>query len=260
MLKKLVKYGNSNALVLDKALLELLNIAEGSVVKIKTDGTSLIITPQNVQPKEEAISHTIVPHEVMREANAKVLIESSKEPEKMQFYIDELHKIENKYTDYLIKKYEETDYMNKLGALAEKYSDTWSPEFLKESKALLLECAPEYAQMEKEYKDATEKYAPSESKADEKSKEYWSEYAGEFKKVHEQYKHLHESICKLQENPEFINESVLLAEKYNMNKKSAEYLEEYNQLINKYVPEWAKYQEELKTIAQVLQEKYHEKN
>jgi antitoxin component of MazEF toxin-antitoxin module len=58
MLKKNVKYGNSSALILDKALLELLNIAEGSVVKIKTDGISLIITPQNMLVKE-TISPTI---------------------------------------------------------------------------------------------------------------------------------------------------------------------------------------------------------
>lgn len=45
MLKKLVKYGNSNALVLDKAIMELLNMQEGSVVKFTTDGKSLIITP-----------------------------------------------------------------------------------------------------------------------------------------------------------------------------------------------------------------------
>ena len=45
MLKKLVKYGNSNALILDKAILELLDIQEGSTIKIRTDGKSIIITP-----------------------------------------------------------------------------------------------------------------------------------------------------------------------------------------------------------------------
>src|SRR5579863_6335427 len=46
MLKKLVKYGNSNALILDRAILELLNISEGAIVKLHTDGKSLVITPQ----------------------------------------------------------------------------------------------------------------------------------------------------------------------------------------------------------------------
>jgi antitoxin component of MazEF toxin-antitoxin module len=60
MLKKLVKYGNSTALVLDKAILELLGMAEGSIVKIKTDGTSLIITPQGAQEPEK-VSESVDP-------------------------------------------------------------------------------------------------------------------------------------------------------------------------------------------------------
>ena len=50
MLKKLAKYGNSTTLVIDKAILELLNMNESSVVKLHTDGKSLIITP--VQPEQ----------------------------------------------------------------------------------------------------------------------------------------------------------------------------------------------------------------
>lgn len=58
MLKKIVKFGNSNALVLDKAILELLNMGEGSVVKLKTDGKSLIITPQHEEPASEKPSQS----------------------------------------------------------------------------------------------------------------------------------------------------------------------------------------------------------
>jgi len=57
MLKKLVKYGNSNALILDKAIMELLNMHEGSVVKFRTDGTSLIITP--VEEKAPVVTSNI---------------------------------------------------------------------------------------------------------------------------------------------------------------------------------------------------------
>ena len=45
MLKKLVKYGNSTALVLEKPLLELLEMEEGGYVKITTDGKSLMLAP-----------------------------------------------------------------------------------------------------------------------------------------------------------------------------------------------------------------------
>jgi len=55
MLKKLIKYAYSNALVLDRAILELLNIEEGSMIKIKTDGKSIIITP-HVQSNPEKIT------------------------------------------------------------------------------------------------------------------------------------------------------------------------------------------------------------
>lgn len=45
MLKRLIRYGNSQALVIDKALLEILNFKEGDLIKIKTDGMSLILSP-----------------------------------------------------------------------------------------------------------------------------------------------------------------------------------------------------------------------
>jgi len=45
MRKKLVKHGNSRALVIDKALLEVLGIDEDDEVLISTDGRSLIVSP-----------------------------------------------------------------------------------------------------------------------------------------------------------------------------------------------------------------------
>jgi len=75
MLKKIVKYGNSCALVLDKALLELLNMEEGSVVKIKTDGVSLIITPQNALI-QETISPTLTAENALKDASKKALEKS----------------------------------------------------------------------------------------------------------------------------------------------------------------------------------------
>jgi len=49
MLKKLVKYGNSNALVLDKAILELMGLTEGDVVKLKINNDTLVITPASAE-------------------------------------------------------------------------------------------------------------------------------------------------------------------------------------------------------------------
>ncbi len=45
MLKKLTRHGNSLALVIDKGVLELLNIDDQTPLDISTDGTSLLISP-----------------------------------------------------------------------------------------------------------------------------------------------------------------------------------------------------------------------
>lgn len=45
MVKKLSKYGNSLALIIDKPILELLNIQEDTPLKITTDGKAIFITP-----------------------------------------------------------------------------------------------------------------------------------------------------------------------------------------------------------------------
>lgn len=45
MIKQLRKVGNSNALLLDKPILEMLGLQEGSKVQLTIDGGSLIVTP-----------------------------------------------------------------------------------------------------------------------------------------------------------------------------------------------------------------------
>jgi antitoxin component of MazEF toxin-antitoxin module len=45
MVKKLVRHGNSVALVLDRALLDLLEIDADSPLALTTDGDCLIVTP-----------------------------------------------------------------------------------------------------------------------------------------------------------------------------------------------------------------------
>ena len=45
MVKFLTKVGNSEALVIDKAILSLLNISESTPLQITTDGKNLVISP-----------------------------------------------------------------------------------------------------------------------------------------------------------------------------------------------------------------------
>ncbi len=47
MIKKLRKVGNSNALVLDRAILELLGLEESGEVQLTIRDGSLIVTPAN---------------------------------------------------------------------------------------------------------------------------------------------------------------------------------------------------------------------
>ena len=59
MIKKLSKYGNSMAIIIDKPILELLGISEDTPLKIKTDGTRITIepiiakTPRKKQPPKQ---------------------------------------------------------------------------------------------------------------------------------------------------------------------------------------------------------------
>jgi antitoxin MazE len=45
MIKKLSKHGNSLALVIDRPILDLLKIDEGTPLEVSTDGGSLVIAP-----------------------------------------------------------------------------------------------------------------------------------------------------------------------------------------------------------------------
>ncbi len=48
MIKKLAKYGNSLAVLIDKPILELLDITEKTQLRITTDGDRIIIEPLRV--------------------------------------------------------------------------------------------------------------------------------------------------------------------------------------------------------------------
>lgn len=53
MNKKLVQHGNSKALILDKPILKLLNIDEETILELKIEGNSLIITPSSKKLKDK---------------------------------------------------------------------------------------------------------------------------------------------------------------------------------------------------------------
>jgi antitoxin component of MazEF toxin-antitoxin module len=55
MTKKLIRHGNSAALVLDKALLDLLKVKMDTPLEVTTDGKNIIISPQMHQKAEATL-------------------------------------------------------------------------------------------------------------------------------------------------------------------------------------------------------------
>ena len=55
MVKKLIKHGNSAALVIDKPIMEMLNITNETTFEVSTDGRNLILSPQTENTREKDI-------------------------------------------------------------------------------------------------------------------------------------------------------------------------------------------------------------
>jgi len=59
MVKKLIQHGNSAALVIDKPILEMLNITNETIFEISTDGKNLILSPQTDKNQEKDILQSL---------------------------------------------------------------------------------------------------------------------------------------------------------------------------------------------------------
>ena len=55
MIKHLTNHGNSLALIIEKAILELLHIDQDTPLEINTDGRNLIISPVNDKNREKKV-------------------------------------------------------------------------------------------------------------------------------------------------------------------------------------------------------------
>jgi antitoxin component of MazEF toxin-antitoxin module len=59
MTKRLIKHGNSAALVLDKALLDVLNVRMDTPLEVTTDGRNIIISPQSIPEAESSLLESL---------------------------------------------------------------------------------------------------------------------------------------------------------------------------------------------------------
>ncbi len=59
MTKKLSKHGNSLALVIDRSILELLDIDEQTLLQISTDGKALVIVPAQDEARRQRFERAL---------------------------------------------------------------------------------------------------------------------------------------------------------------------------------------------------------
>jgi antitoxin component of MazEF toxin-antitoxin module len=172
MLKKLAKYGNSTTLVIDRAILELLNMDESSIVKLHTDGKSLIITP--VVKTEDKISAS--PEEVTHSALGNIRTIAVKNlqnmPEEMKAKISSPpagleEKLKEAFARHMPIAREITkgiesneEYAQALKALEQQFDPKTQPnEYMQGMLNLRYEFYPALAELDNEIKAITEKYS-----------------------------------------------------------------------------------------------------
>lgn len=59
MIKRLIKHGNSAALVIDKPILDLLRVDLNTPLEIVTDGRNIIVSPQTSPRGEEDVLRSL---------------------------------------------------------------------------------------------------------------------------------------------------------------------------------------------------------
>ena len=59
MTKRLIQHGNSAALIIDKPIMEMLNITTETTLQLSTDGKNIILSPQNENSQEKDILNSL---------------------------------------------------------------------------------------------------------------------------------------------------------------------------------------------------------
>ncbi len=157
MLKKLVKYGNSTALVLEKPLLELMGMEEGSFVKISTiDGKSLTITPM---PKNKTPLLNVYDQYLKNKAENTPEFESQVESIK-EVLAPVFGRLSVKYNvnELVSKMVGNPGYVKEVAVLDEKYSDLTVPskEYITALCVIRYKYCPELKAFDDEMKELTE--------------------------------------------------------------------------------------------------------
>jgi antitoxin component of MazEF toxin-antitoxin module len=59
MIKKLIRHGNSAAIVIDKPILEMLHITRETSFELTSDGRNIILSPQNTPGQENTVLESL---------------------------------------------------------------------------------------------------------------------------------------------------------------------------------------------------------
>lgn len=260
MLKKLVKYGNSSALVLDKAILELLNIREGSLVKIKTDGVSLIITPHEPVQAEQ-VSPTVTAEDVTAEGAVESLrkmnpkFANAHNAKELKDIMAETKAKMIKVNDELAILESNKEYKKELEKLKKKHKEDPSSLMLAVA-ALQHKYAPHMRKLMQELDSSplmgNESLQQTEPVVDKKEAGLLSKA---YMAINEKYRSARDAFDKLQDNEEFQHEMALLAQQQTKPVDLKAYTAANYELLCKYIPEWRAYQEEMLKAAQEYQER-----
>ena len=241
MLKKLVKYGNSNALVLDKAILELLDIAEGSLVKIKTDGKAIIITAHQAGTTQEKITPVITHNEVLAEATTKEMFKQYKNLDSTQ---KELYEQE-----YLLYQKQLKDNVanaeKQIQEITRECPDDTTPEY-KAKMDVLQKTIQSTSQnvLEKMTELPAKHGLPTLTK--KQIADMQADFAEHFKK----HAATQTKLAQIINDPEYMHELQLLSEKYtHYDGNSTEYVKATREVLYKYVPEMRQADAEMTAIA-----------
>ena len=172
MLKKLAKYGNSTTLVIDKAILELLNMNESSIVKLKIDGPSLIITPVSATNEAEKVSYSglesfKMADQAMRNKALKQVVDAPLQakrdkalPEMQKEYQRLFKKHEKLFAHPHDKSFMGQEYQEALKIITQKIDPSNDPEaFGAEVRKLNEQFHPEFVDFNKDMDAIIKKYS-----------------------------------------------------------------------------------------------------
>lgn len=239
MLKKLVKYGNSNALVFDKAILELLNIKEGSIVKISTDGRTLTITPQDSESKN-TVSPTVNFNDTFSQATLKNMFKIINDLSE-----EEQEELAEQYQKYYNQLQQNEQYIAKVIELQSQYKqDLASEEYFQKIINLKAYFAPELLVIENKLRQYNKN--PEKALSPEEAKEMSATMA----KVQKKYAHVIDEVIKVSQEENYLHDAQVLSEKYVHDKDTKAYLEAVNALKYKYVPELKLMEDEMQLLTQ----------